>query len=46
MPDLWVVLVLAAGAFLIALSAALLTALLSAKKITTNETALLLREDT
>lgn len=46
MPDLWVVLVLAAGAFLIALSAALLTALLSAKKITKNETALLLREDT
>lgn len=46
MPDLWVVLLLAAGAFLISVSASVLTALLSAKKITTNETALLLREDT
>lgn len=45
-PDLWVVLLLAAGAFLISVSASVLTALLSAKKITTNETALLLREDT
>ena len=46
MPDLWVVLLLAAGAFLISVSASVLTALLSAKKITTNDTALLLREDT
>ena len=45
-PDLWIVLLLAAGAFLIAVSAAILTALLSAKTITRNETALLLREDT
>ena len=45
-PDFTVVLILAVSAFILALLAGMMTALICAKRITKNETGLLLREDT
>jgi len=45
-PDFAVVLILAVSAFILALLAGMMTALICAKRITKNETGLLLREDT